>query len=47
MSASNSLRNLFSRIETARARARTRRILENLPPELQKDVGYPGLYGAR
>ena len=35
------LSRALRRLEATRARARTRRILESLPRELQADVGYP------
>ncbi len=41
MTDTTAIRRAFQRIEASLARRRTRRILENLPLELQRDVGFP------
>ena len=47
MSVYSALSHLAAEWRTAREEARTRRIIESLPEEIQKDIGWPDSHSIR
>lgn len=47
MSIMNTLLVFIDNYRTARERARTERLVSELPPEVRKDIGWPSSYNAR
>ena len=47
MSVFSALSNLTAELRLAREEARTRRIVNSLPIEIQKDIGWPDMFEGR
>ncbi len=47
MSILSSIGRIATEFKTARARHHTARVIRSLPPELQKDIGWPDVFETR